>query len=72
MPSHRKSTPIAFANHAFSPCEINYGITELETLVVVWSFLHFRSYLYGKEVIPQQLVQFCRNLELVENMQDGD
>ena len=27
-----------------------YGITELETLAVVWSMQHFHAYLYGHEV----------------------
>ena len=43
--------PIAFASRALSPCKKNYGITELETLAVVWSVSHFRSYLYGQEVM---------------------
>ena len=37
--------PIAYASRAFSPCEMSYGITELETLVVVWVMSHFRTYL---------------------------
>ena len=37
--------PLAFASRALSPCEINYGITELETLAVVWAMSHFRTYL---------------------------
>ena len=45
-----KNHPIAYASRALSPCERNYGITELETLVVVWSTSHFRDYLYGQDV----------------------
>ena len=45
-----KSHPIAFASCALSPCERNYGITELETLAVVRSVSHFRNYLYGQDV----------------------
>ena len=29
--------PIAYASHSLSPSEKNYGITDLETLVVVWA-----------------------------------
>ena len=42
---------MAFASRALSPCEINYGITELETLAVVWAMSHFRTYLYGQDVV---------------------
>ena len=34
-----------------SPHEQRYGITELETLPVVWSLRHFRAYLYGHKCI---------------------
>ena len=34
-----------------SPHEQRYGITELETLAVVWSLRHFRAYLYGHKCI---------------------
>ena len=33
-----------------SPPEKNYGITDLETLAVVWSISHFQSYIYGHDV----------------------
>ena len=46
-----KLHPIAFASLALSPCERNYGITELETFAVVWAVSHFRSYLYRQEVV---------------------
>ncbi len=46
-----KLHPVAFASRALSPCEKNYGITDLETLAVVWALSHFRSYLYGQEVV---------------------
>ena len=36
-----KLHPVAFASRALSPSEQNYGITELETLTVVWAVSHF-------------------------------
>ena len=42
--------PIAYASCALSPSERNYGITELETLAVVWALSHFHYYLYGHKV----------------------
>ena len=41
---------VAYASRALSPPEKNYGITDLETLAVVWAMSHFRHYLYGKGV----------------------
>lgn len=45
-----RSHPVAYASRALSPSEKNYGITDLETLAVVWSVGHFQSYLYGHDV----------------------
>ena len=45
-----KLPPIAYASRALTPGERNYGITDLETLAVVWSLSHFQSYLYGQKV----------------------
>ena len=42
--------PVAYASRATSPSERNYGITDLETLAVVWSLSHFKPYLYGQRV----------------------
>ena len=42
--------PIAYASRALSPSERNYGIMDLETLVVVWVLSHFQHYLYGHKV----------------------
>ena len=45
-----KSHPVAYASRSLSPQERNYGITELETLAVVWAMNHFKCYLYGNSV----------------------
>ena len=42
--------PVAFASRSLTAMERNYGITEPETLAVMWSITHFHSYLYGQEV----------------------
>ena len=48
--SDGKVHPIAFASRALHRAEKNYGITELETLAVVWAISHYRFYLYGNSV----------------------
>ena len=42
--------PIAYASRALNAAEKRYGITELETLAVVWGVSHFHHYLYGNSV----------------------
>ena len=42
--------PIAYASRSLSSQEKKYGITELETLAVVWAIQHFHAYLYGHVV----------------------
>ena len=40
---------IAYANRTLNKCEQKYGITEMETLGVVWAARHFRAYLCGHQ-----------------------
>ena len=42
--------PVAYASRSLLPTERNYGISELETLAVVWGIQHFHAYLYGHHV----------------------
>ena len=42
-----KAHPIAFASRSLNAQERNYGITEMETLAVVWAAKLFRPYLLG-------------------------
>jgi len=42
--------PVAYASRSLSTTEKQYGITELETLAVVWTISHFHAYLYGNDV----------------------
>ena len=43
--------PIANASQTLDPHEKNYGISELETLVLVWAVCYFRPYILGHRTI---------------------
>ena len=45
-----KPHPVSYASRAVNDSEWKYGITELETLAVVWGVSHFHHFLYGHNV----------------------
>ena len=45
-----KPHPVSYASRALNDAERKYGITELETLAVVWGVSHFHHFLYGHNV----------------------
>ena len=45
-----KLLPVAYASWALSLPEKNYGISELETLAVVWAISRYHVYLYDHKV----------------------
>ena len=46
----KKLHPVAYASRALNVAEKHYGITELETLAVVWAVSQFHHYVYGNTV----------------------
>jgi len=42
--------PVSCASRPLSLAERNYGITDLETLAVIWTISHFRHYLYNQHI----------------------
>ena len=54
--------PIAYASRSLQPHERNYGITELETLGVVWASKHFRPYLLGHHCLVLTDHSACTSL----------
>ena len=54
--------PIVYAFRKFQPAEVNYGITELETLGIVWAVKYFKSYLLGHIVILYSDHAACTSL----------
>ena len=45
-----KNHPVSYASRSLTKAERNYGITDLETLAVVWAVHYFRFHLYGGSV----------------------
>ncbi len=43
--------PVAYASRTLSKHEERYGITELETLTVIWSLKHIKAYLWGHKTM---------------------
>ena len=54
--------PIAYASRSLHPNERNYGITELETLGLVWTANLFRPYLLGRECVVYTDHSTCTSL----------
>ena len=54
--------PIAYASRTLDPHEKNYGISELETLALVWAVRYFRPYLLGHRTIVYTDHSACTSL----------
>ena len=54
--------PIAHASSSLNPHKKNYGISELETLGLVWAVKHFRAYLLGHRCIVYTDHAACTSL----------
>ena len=54
--------PIAYASRTLDPHECNYGISELETLALVWAVRHFRPYILGHHTVVYTDHSACTSL----------
>ena len=54
--------PIAYASRSLDPHEKNYGISELETLALVWAVRYFRPYILGHHTTVYTDHAACRSL----------
>ena len=57
-----KVHPIAYASRSLDQHERNYGVTELETLGLVWAVRYFRPYLLGHHTIVYTDHSVCLSL----------
>ena len=57
-----KVHPIAYASRSLDQHEKNYGVTELETLGLVWAVRYFRPYLLGHHTIVYTDHSACLSL----------
>ena len=60
--AHGKVHPIAYASRSLNCHERNYGITELETLGLVWAARLFRPYLLGHKCVVYTDHSACTSL----------
>ena len=58
----RQIHPIAYASRILDPHERNYGISELETLGLVWAVRHFRPYILGHHTVVYTDHSACTSL----------
>lgn len=54
--------PIAYASRSLDPHGKNYGITELETLALVWAVKYFRTYILGHRTMVYTDHAACTSL----------
>ena len=51
--SQGRGRPVAFVSKSLTPAEIRYANIEHEILAVVFGYMRFHHYLYGRELICQ-------------------